>query len=485
MKRVVVVGGGIAGLTTALHLKDRARDVVDGLEVMLVESADCVGGNIRTDRADGWTIERGPNGYLDNVPTTAALVVRLGLTGRVRSANPNSAKRYLYRNETLHLLPTGPASFLTSSVLSIPGRLRVLWEPFARPRPHEGDDTVAAFATRRIGAEAAAVLVDAMVSGVFAGDIEQLSLASTFPKMAEMEAEHGGLVRAMLARGRTRRVAAKRAAELRAQDKEVEELTRPGGPAGPAGTLTSFNEGIQVLPDRLADELGSSVRLDATVTEVEPEGEGGGGSWTIALASGGSVAADSIVLAVPAARAASLVKACSDDLAQSLEMIPSAGLAVVALGYDAKGVGNAANGFGFLVPRGEGPRILGCLWDSSLFPGRAPEGRVLMRAMIGGAHDPEAVGLDDDELIAIVREDLGTTMGLRAEPILARVYRHRAGIAQYSVGHGARLVSIEAMLRGLKGLWVAGSSYYGVSMNACIQKAGEQANEILEVLCGR
>lgn len=482
MKHVVVVGGGIAGLTTALHLKDRAREVVDGLDVVLLESGDRVGGNIRSDRADGWIIERGPNGYLDNVPATSALVARLGLTGRVRRVHADSAKRYLYRNGRLHLLPTGPASFLTSSVLSFPGRLRVLWEPFARPRPRDVDETVAEFANRRIGAEAAAVLVDAMVSGVFAGDIEQLSLASTFPKMAEMEAEHGGLVRAMLARGRARRVAAKRAAELRAQGKEVEELTRPGGPAGPRGTLTSFDDGIQVLPDRLAQELGRSVRLDAKVIAVEPAKDGG---WSIALASGESITAQAIVLAAPAAEAASLVRACSDDLAQSLEMIPSAGLAVVALGYDAGGVGCATDGFGFLVPRAEGLRILGCLWDSNLFPGRAPDGRILMRAMIGGAHDPEAVGLGDDELIAIVREDLGTTMGLYAEPILTRVYRHRTGIAQYTVGHRTRLDRIEATLRGLPGLWVTGSSYYGVSMNACIQKAGEQANEILRMLCDR
>lgn len=125
-----------------------------------------------------------------------------------------------------------------------------------------------------------------------------------------------------------------------------------------------------------------------------------------------------------------------------------------------------------------------CLWDSNLFPGRAPDGRILMRAMIGGAHDPEAVALGDDELIAIVREDLGTTMGLRAEPILTRVYRHRTGIAQYTVGHRTRLDRIEATLRGLPGLWVAGSSYYGVSMNVCIQKAAEQANEVLGVLSG-
>ncbi len=203
MKRIVVVGGGIAGLATAYELRERAARVPGGLEVRLVEAAPRLGGNLRTERDGGYRVEWGPNGFLDNVPETLDLVRRLGLAGELCPSDAAAARRFLFRNGRLHLLPGGPGSFLTCPVLSLAGRLRVLGEPFAAKHPG-GDETVYEFARRRIGAEAAHVLVGAMVSGVFAGDARQLSLASCFPKMAEMEAEHGGLVKAMLAKQRAR-----------------------------------------------------------------------------------------------------------------------------------------------------------------------------------------------------------------------------------------------------------------------------------------
>ena len=484
MKRIVVVGGGVAGLTTALHLKDRAGEISDGVEVVLLEGRDHVGGNIRTDRDDGWIVEWGPNGYLDNVPSTPALVRRLGLDPHVQKANERAAKRFLFRNGRLHLLPANPLTFLRSPVLSVRGRLRVLLEPFSRSPDPDIDQTIYDFGKRHIGAEAASVLIDAMVSGVFAGNVHELSLASTFPKMAEMEAKHGSLVRAMLARGKERRAARKRVSEMRARGEEVEELTQPGGPAGPGGTLTSFDDGLDVLVNTLSRELGDVVRLGSGVARVRRGGVDEAKPWNLVLEGGAGMQADVVVLAVPAAPAASLIEQLDGDLASTMRGTPSAGLAVVALGYEADSIGGPPDGFGFLVPRGAGPRILGCLWDSSLFPGRAPAGNVLLRVMIGGAHDPEAVTLDDETLLGLVRSDLRTTMGIDADPVLTRVYRHSGGIAQYTVGHRVRLDAIHERLARSPGLWVAGSSYYGVSMNLCIAKAGEQAGEILRYVKG-
>ncbi len=305
-----------------------------------------------------------------------------------------------------------------------------------------------------------------MVSGVYAGNIRELSLASAFPKMAEMEAKHGSLVKAMMARRRERRAAKK-----------------PGGPAGPGGTLTSFDDGLDVLVSALARELGDSVWLQCTVKRIKRDGSTSGVKpWNVVVEGGASLQCDAVMLAVPAAPAVPLVQPLDATLADTLSAIRSAGLAVVALGYEAEAVGGAPDGFGFLVPRGTGPRILGCLWDSSLFPGRAPNGKVLLRVMIGGAHDPQAVTLDDHTLLGIVRKDLRTTMGIDAEPVLARIYRHSNGIAQYTVGHQQRLDTIHQRLERLPSLWVTGSSYYGVSMNACIARAGEQAEEILRYL---
>ena len=481
MKRIIIVGGGITGLTTALHLKDRAGEVPQGLEVVVLEANDDPGGNIRTRREDGFVIERGPNGYLDNVPATPALVRRLGLEDQVQKADESAANRFLYRNGKLHLLPTGPLGFLKSPVLSIPGRLRVFGEPFAPAKPPAVDETIFDFASRRIGREAASTLIDAMVSGVFAGNVHELSLASSFPKMAAMEEEHGGLVKAMLARMKEKRAAKKDAAERRARGEDVEALTRPGGPAGPGGTLTSFRDGLDTLPMALARELGDTLRLGVEVRGVKAGGDTGS-PWAVTLAGGNELEADAVLVGLPAPKARPLLEGIDSVLADAVGEISTAPLAVVAVALDAEAMGGAPDGFGFLVPRGTGPRILGCLWDSSIFPGRAPEGKVLLRAMIGGAHDPQAMLLTDQEMTERVLADLRLTMGLEAEPLFTRVYRWRLGIGQYTVGHQARLDRIHAALARNPGLWVAGSSFYGISMNACIEKAGEQAREILSHL---
>jgi oxygen-dependent protoporphyrinogen oxidase len=490
MKRVVIVGGGIAGLTTALHLKDRASEVPGGLEVLVLEASDRPGGNIQTDRVEGFTIEKGPNGYLDNVPTTPALIHRLGLEAEVQKADESAARRYLYRDGKLHLLPSGPVGFLKSPVLSLSGRLRVLGEPFARRRPKGVDESIFQFASRRIGEEAATVLIDAMVSGVFAGNIHELSLASSFPKMAAMEEEHGGLVKAMFARMRERRAARREAEKRRSRGEDVEDLVQPGGPAGPGGTLTSFRHGLDTLPKAVARELGGSVRCGVEVVSLERGVSSGGdvgwgesiAPWAARTGDGETVFADGVVIAVPSPRVESLLTDLDGELSATVGEIRTAGLAVVALAFDAAAVGGAPEGFGFLVPRETGPRILGCLWDSSIFPGRAPEGKVLLRAMVGGAHDPEAVTEEEGPLVSLVRTDLETTMGLEAEPLFARVYRWPLGIGQYVVGHRGRMETVYRRLEELPGLWIAGSSFHGISMNAGIEKAGEQAEEILSSL---
>ena len=493
MKRIVVVGGGIAGLATAYELRERATRVPGGLEVRLVEAAPRLGGNLRTERDGGYRVEWGPNGFLDNVPETLDLVRRLGLAEELCPSDAAAARRFLFRNGRLHLLPGGPGSFLTCPVLSLGGRLRVLGEPFAAKHPG-GDETVYEFARRRIGAEAAHVLVGAMVSGVFAGDARQLSLASCFPKMAEMEAEHGGLVKAMLAKRGARSAAKRELAECRARGEdtpEMEEMERPGGPVGPAGRLTSFRGGIQTFTDALAAALGPSVESGRALERLQPI-DGRDGStrlWRLGFAGGDLLEADEVVLAVPAAQAAPLLAPLDGELAATLGAIPSASLAVLALAYDertfhARALGSlgatpgAPNGFGFLVPRGERPRILGALWDSSVFPGeRAPQGKVLLRVMIGGALDPEAVTLPEEELLAIARTDLAATMGLDSTPERHWLFRHRVGISQYTVGHAARLEKIAARLATLPGLHVAGQSYFGVSMNGCCEQAARFAEQ--------
>ena len=450
MTRVAVVGGGIAGLAVAHALRRMAPET----EVIVLETGSRPGGNIRSERAEGYLCEWGPNGFLDSVPETLVFARDLGLAERLQRSDDRARRRFIFRGGRLHPLPGGPGAFLGSRLLSWRGKLRIPGEPFAPSRP-EGDETIHEFAARRIGREAAEVLVGSMVSGVFAGDARALSLRACFPKMWQMETDHGGLFRALFAKMRERRL-------------------RRGDPVGsPLGTLTCFRDGTEELARAAATALGPSLRLGAAATALRRSGS----RWRVEAA-GGGLEADAVVLASPPSASARLVGDLDDRLAAELSGIPSAGLAVVALGYAERDLPRPLDGFGFLVPRGEGPRILGVLWDSSIYPGRAPSGRVLMRAMIGGALDPEAVRLEDAALLDVVRRDLRTTMGLSSEPGFVRVFRHPLGIPQYVVGHLDRLARIEARLLRLPGLFVAGNGYRGVAINSCVAEAVPLAERV-------
>ncbi len=463
MKRVAIVGGGIAGLSLAHALLRRgARD--RGVEVTVVEKSPRPGGNIRTEEVDGYLCEWGPNGFLDSVPETLELIGSLGLEDHVQVSDERARKRYIYRRGRLHLLPGGPGEFLASGLLSGRGKLRIALEPFAPPRP-EGDETIHAFASRRIGREAADVLIDSMVSGVFAGDSRQLSLRACFPKMWQMETDHGGLVRALFAKMRQRR-------------------RGPEGAIGsPAGRLTSFRGGTEELVRGLAQALGDRLRTSARIVALRESPAAGDGSpgrrYVLDLERGGAVEANAVVLSGPSSESAAIVAGADPELAGALREIPAAPLVVVCLAYEESRLPRPLDGFGFLVPRGEGPRILGALWDSSIYPGRAPAGRVLIRAMVGGAQDPEAIALSEDRLLEIVRGDLAVTMGLDLEPVFLRIFRHPLGIPQYTVGHRYRLERIEEYLARHPALHVAGNSYRGVAINSCVAEAGPLADRLL------
>jgi oxygen-dependent protoporphyrinogen oxidase len=436
--KVAIVGAGISGLANAFEAREA------GHEVAVFERAPRAGGNIRTEHEDGFTVEWGPNGFLDNVPETLDLVRRLGIEDRLKVSSDAARLRFIWRRGKLRELPMSPPKFLLSPILTVGGRLRVLGEPFAKARP-EGDESVHAFAARRIGRQAADVLVQAMVSGVFAGDAKRLSLRATFPKMWRMETAHGGLLKAMKAR--------KKSGEA------------SGGPAGPGGTLTSFAGGMSDLVDALVERLDGAVRLDTPVTGLVREGD----AWRL---EGPGATADRVVLSCPAWEAAGILRGLEAGAADVLDGIEGAPVTVVATAYDAKTMGGPPDGFGFLVPRGEGPRILGCLWTSSIYPGaRAPDGKVLLRTMIGGATDPDAAGLDDDALLDLVARELGQTMGLAAAPERHWIFRHPRGIPQYAVGHRGRIADALKRLRPHRGILLAGNSYRGISVNATIEEA--------------
>lgn len=462
-----IVGGGIAGLSTAYEI----LQVRPEASLVVIEAAARLGGNIRTTHDEGFTVEWGVNGFLDNVPETLDLVGRLGLDGNLLRAAESAGRRFIFREGRLREVPLHPGRFLASDLLSLKGRLRVLGEPFARARP-EGDETVFDFAARRIGREAAAILVDAMVSGVYAGDSRALSLASTFPRMREMEETHGSLVRAMIHMRREARSGSRNARDSRARS--------GGGPVGPGGVLTSFDRGMETLIRRLSDIVGADrIRLATEVKEVSPVPSPGGYSLRVAAnGSYGMIEAGRVIVAAPARAAARFLSPLDEGLSEGLAGIAYAPLAVVALAYRGADLAQVPQGFGFLAPHGQGLRILGCLWDSSIFPPRAPEGSVLVRGMIGGACDADAERLSDPDLEETMRHDLRIAMGIDAKPRKTWIFRHPLGIPQYTLGHGERMDRITACLVRHPGLELVGNSYHGVAVNSCVKEARELAIRI-------
>jgi oxygen-dependent protoporphyrinogen oxidase len=460
--RVVIVGGGIAGLAAARAIGAQAP----AAEVLVLERGDRPGGNIRSDRIDGFLCESGPDGFLDNAPATLEFVDEVGLTPQLLPSRDEARRRYVFRHRRLHEVPLSPGGFITSGLLSPIGKLRVLAEPLAAAAPRH-DESILQFAERHIGREAAQVLVGSMVSGIFAGDASQLSLHACFPKMHEMDARYGSLVRAMLAKRR----------ETRASN----------GVGAPAGRLTSFTGGMEDLVRAAAASLGRTVKTNRRVVALRHRGaEQPGGRQVGARAfsvecEGRRIEADAVVLAGPAHESAGLVRPFSPAIGTLLAAIETAPIAVACLGYDAAalaGERGPLDGFGFLAPRGEGARILGALWETSIYEHRAPAGKALLRVMIGGALDPHVVVMGDAKLLRIVRDDLERTMQLRVAPEFVHLVRHRRGIPQYTLGHLARLERIDAALAAHPGLYLAGNSYHGVSVNHCIDDARRVATQV-------
>jgi protoporphyrinogen/coproporphyrinogen III oxidase len=453
---VVVVGAGIAGLTVAYRL---LRDARDRVAVTVLEAGERPGGPICSARIAGYLCEHGPQGLLDNAPGTLALLDELGL--EPVTSFPSSRRRYVFRAGRLREVPASALSAITTDVLSWKGKLRLLAEPLI-PAKIQEDESIDAFAALRLGREAARALVDPMVSGIYAGDAARLSIRAAFPRLWQLEREHGSLVRGMLARRRQR-------------SSSNSDVVRPR-----MGQLVSFVDGVEALPKALAAALGARVKNHCRVTALQRVAGSSNvdGRWRVSL-DGRELEADHVVIAGHPAMASSLLAPLDRAIGALLGEIPSAPVAVVALGYARGDVARPLDGFGFLVPRSEGLHTLGVLWESSIFPHRAPPDRVLLRAIIGGVHDPDVIALDDDQLLAIAGGDLRQTLGISAPPAFMHIVRHRLGIPQCTMGHPARMERLEEALKRWPGLHLTGWGYRGVSVNHCIADAALVAGRIV------
>lgn len=452
---IAIIGAGISGLALAWGLRSRGRDVV------LLEATPRLGGNIETRERDGFLIEAGPNSFLDKEPATRELAAALGLEGRIRPGEASAKRRYLYTRGRLRLVPSSPPAFLRSDVLPLGARLRVVAELFSGRGPEHGDESIAAFGRRHIGETATAVLLDAVQTGIYAGDVEKLSVLSTFPQMVELERANRSLILGAIRLQKARREAQK---------------ALPSGAPRLTGELSTFDGGLRVLVDALGRSLGDAVRTGAAVEGLVPA-EGGG--WRMSVREQGKVAelaASRVVLAVPAYTAAGLLRPLDAGLATQLEAIAYAPIAVVHLGY-APGA-PPPDGFGFLVPSGEGRRLLGAIHASTVFPFRAEGGRVLYTCMVGGARQGELVKQDEAELVKLAREELKALAGVTAEPSFTEVIRWPRGIPQYNVGHRDRVAAIDASVARWPGLTLTGNAYKGIGLNDCIRNAKQLAETL-------
>jgi oxygen-dependent protoporphyrinogen oxidase len=454
VKRITIVGAGISGLCTAHYLVREFSAAGKSVEIVLFEEESVSGGKMRTISEDGFHMEWGPNGFLTNKPYSLELVKDLDAEDRLARSSDLARKRFIFSGGTLHRLPETPPAFFRSRLLSLPGRIRIIGELFAPGPPKGVDESLGDFARRRLGPEALEKLIDPMVTGIYAGDPDRMSLRSCFPLIYDLERKYGGLVKGMIALQRERRSAG-----------EKREMS-----AGPGGVLMSFDHGVQALTDILTDRLSDGIHLGVKVDRVLRRN----GRIVLSLEEEGlrgEIDTDVAVLATPAYAAAEMLGDLDPLLRGGLSAIPYSPISVVALGYDKATLGNPLDGFGFLIPRGEKRKILGALWDSSVFPNRAPEGKALIRAMVGGVRAPALAALPSAELLELVRSELSMTMGVTAEPVLSRTYYHEKGIPQYLVGHGKVLGRIEERLAANPGIYLNSNAYRGIALNDCVYQS--------------
>jgi oxygen-dependent protoporphyrinogen oxidase len=467
--KVIVVGGGIAGLAAAHRFIEQSRGQGPAVEVTLLEAKNRLGGTIATERVDGFFIEAGPDSFLSEKPWALALAQRLGLGGQLVGTNDRYRRTFVVHRGQLHPLPDGfqllaPTQFwslATSRLFSWPGKLRMAMDLLLPRGHHTQDESLAAFVTRRLGREALDRVAQPLVAGIYTADPEQLSVAATMPRFLEMERRDRSVILALWRSARR----------------------RPGSHAGGGGPrwslFVTLRNGMVELVHALSDRLPpGSVQLRSPVKTLRRADQ----RWRVITTDGSAFEADGVVLATEAHQTARIVAECDSALAALLKGIPYASSATVSLGYRREDVRHPLDGFGFVVPRIEARPILACTFSSVKYPHRAPAGHVLLRLFFGGAFQESILKRDDSEMIATGRAELESLLGIRAEPVIARVYRYPVSMPQYLLGHLDQIAAIEARLQHHGGLKVAGSAYRGVGIADCVRSGEDAADQVLQAL---
>lgn len=458
-QRIAVIGGGLAGLAAT----NRLRELSPSAEVTLLEAGGRLGGVIETVRQDGYLIERGADSFITNIPWALDLCRRIGFADQLIPTDAAHRGASVVAHGKLQPVPEGfllmapkqMRSVLASPILSWPGKIRLACEWFVKPRRDLGDESVASFARRRLGREAFERLVQPLVGGIYTADPEKLSLAATLPRFIEMEKRHGGLIRAM-----------------RAEKNSSDPVSQDSGAR--YSLFVTPRDGLSSFIDAIAARLPTQcIWLNTAVERISREN----GKWRVSTVSGDTGELfDAVVLATPTAVCARVLSDVDHALADELRAIEYAGTAIVVLAYDRAQIKQPLDSFGFVVPAIERRRILSASFSSVKFPGRAPDGKALIRVFLGGALQPEMLELSDDELRSVAHEELCDLLNVTGEPELSHVFRWPGSMPQYHLGHVERIQRIHDRLKALPGLALAGNAYEGVGIPQTI-RSGELAAE--------
>jgi len=468
MTHVTIIGGGIAGLSTAFYLQKKSSETDTPIEYTLIESEPQFGGKIVTTTADDFIIEGGPDSFVTIKPWGTQLCRDLGLDDQIIPTNDDRRNVYVLRKEKLTPFPGGyrltiPTEFIPfakSTLISPFGKLRMGMDLFIPPRKETDDESLASFIRRRLGNEALDRIAGPIMAGIYVADPEKLSIQSTFPQFSQMEQKYGSLIKAM----------------------QHGKKNPPSPPSNnnnnrPKSMFTSLRGGMTDLVDAMLKQLNGTLLAGRRVTNLQHNAPG----LTVTLDDGSSISTDAVVVAVPAYVATKLVEPIEPNLAALLQQIRYVSTATVSLGYRRTDIAGQHDfiGFGFVIPKSENRQILACTWSSTKFDHRAPDDDVLVRTFVGGDGREHLVDLPDDELVELVQQELAGIMKVTAKPIVHRVFRWPKGNAQYDVGHLDRVSEIENLAAEVPGLYFTGSAFRGIGIPDCVKSAITTVDQIL------
>jgi protoporphyrinogen/coproporphyrinogen III oxidase len=471
MKRqVVVVGGGIAGLAAAHRLTELQNENALDLEIVLLEGSTRLGGAIATEQVGDFVVEAGPDSFITEKPWALRLCERLGLASRLVATQSAYQKIYVVHQGKLQALPEGffllaPTRFwpfVRTPLFSFSGKLRMAAEILLPRGATAGDESLGSFVRRRFGIEVLERIAQPLIGGIYASDPDQLSLGATMPRFKEMERRRRSVTLAMV----------------------FEQKRRSRGPENGSGArwslFVTLAGGMQELVDTVANRLPAvSIRLKTPVIRlIRHQNQK---LWVI-TAGDKRFEADGVVLATPAYKAGDILEPIAPGAADELKKISYASTATVSLAYHKAAFPRPLDSFGFVVPAVEQRKIMACTFSSLKYPGRAPDGHVLLRAFVGGSLQPELFQDDDPTMEKNVRDELSRLLGVKAQPLFSRIWRYPDSMPQYHVGHQERIRNIEAAIGTLPGLALAGSAYHGVGISDCVRTGEEAAARIFNQL---